>query len=177
MSNKYKNIIVCGDMGTGTSTLANGLAKRLGWEHIAAGDIFREYQKNNRIPLWNTAAIPKELDNRVDEEFFRRMKNSKHIVFDSHYGGWFARDLDSVFRILLTADKEVSAKRIIERQHTHQETSKEIVKRRNELRAKFKKLYSDDNYEDTKYFNLVIDTTHTGVEETINKSIEAFENL
>lgn len=174
---KYKNIVISGDVGTGTSTLAKGLAMKLSWEYLSAGDIFRHYFKKQKIPLWNKSEIPDSFDKEIDTKFLEKLKNDEHIVFDSHYGGWFARDLDSVFRILLTADKEVSAKRIIERQHTHQETSKEIVKRRNELQVKFKKLYSDDNYEDPKYFNLVIDTTHTGVEETINKSIEAFENL
>lgn len=171
---RYKNIVISGDVGTGTSTLAVGIAQKLGWKHLSAGDIFRPYFKKKNIPLWNKSQIPDKFDKEIDTEFFEKMKNEEHIVFDSHYGGWFARDLDSVFRILLTVDKDVATKRVLERQHTHQETSKDIVKRRSELREKFKKLYSDDNYENPKYFHLVIDTTHTGIEETINKSLSAF---
>jgi cytidylate kinase len=43
------------------------------------------------------------------------------------------------------------------------------------LRAKFKKLYSADNYEDPRLFHLVIDTTTTEVEETVQKAYEEFK--
>lgn len=173
---KYKNIVISGDVGTGTSTLAKGLATKLGWEHLSAGDIFRPYFKEKNIPLWNKSKIPDSFDKEIDNGFLEKMKTSNDIVFDSHYGGWFARDLDRVFKILLTTDKEVATKRIIDRQHTHKETSKEIEMRRKQLGNKFKKIYSSDNYEEPKYFHLVIDTTHIGVEETINKSLRAFNS-
>jgi len=170
----YSNIVISGDVGTGTSTLAKGLAIKLDWKHLSAGDIFRPYFKKQNIPLWNKSKIPDSFDKEIDKKFLEKMKNSKHIVFDSHYGGWFARGLEGVFRILLITDKDVATKRIIDRQHTHKESSEEIEKRRKELRAKFKKLYSDNTYEDPKYFHLVIDTTYTGVEETIDKALSTF---
>ena len=98
------------------------------------------------------------------------MKNEEHTVFDSHYGGLFARNLSGVYRVLLTCDKYLAAKRIIDREHTHKETFEEIEERRKQLRAKFKKLYSDDNYENPKLFHLVIDTTKVGIDETIEKA-------
>jgi len=172
---RYNNIVVSGDVGTGTSTLAAGLAKKFGWKHLSAGDIFRPYFKKQNIPLWKKSEIPDSFDKEVDSEFFGKMKNDEHIVFDSHYSGWFARDLDNVFRILLTADRKITTNRILNRQHSHKETAEEIEKRRKELRAKFKKLYSNDNYEDPKYFHLIIDTTDTGVDETIKKAYEEFK--
>ena len=172
---KYNNIVVSGDVGTGTSTLALGLAKKLGWKHLSAGDIFRPYFKKQNIPLWKKSEIPDSFDKEVDHDFFEKMKNDEHIVFDSHYSGWFARDLDNVLRILLTADKKVATNRILNRRRSYKETAEEIEKRRHELRAKFKKLYSGENYEDTKYFHLVIDTTQTGVNETIQKAYQEFK--
>lgn len=174
MKSKYKNIAVCGDVGTGTSTLATRLAKNLDWKYISAGDIFREYHKRHNIPLWDKRSIPDELDKKIDQEFLEKMKNEENIVFDTHYGGWFTRNLDYVYRVLLVCDKDVATRRIIDRQHTHKETPEEIEERRKQLRAKFKKLYSNEDYEDPKLFHLVIDTTKTGVEETIQKAIESF---
>src|SRR4030066_2275463 len=161
----FKNITISGDIGTGTSTLAKGLAEKIGWKYLSAGDFFRTYQKEHNIPLWNKAEIPDEVERKIDYEFLEKMKDEEHIVFDSHYGGWFAKDLNNVFRILLICDRDVATQRILEREHTHKETAKEIEERRRQLRAKFKKLYSDDNYEDPKYFHLVIDSAANSVEE------------
>jgi len=167
----FKNIVISGDVGTGTSTLAKGLARKLGWKYLSAGDFFRSWFKEQNIPLWNKAEIPDEIDKKIDYEFLKKMGNEEHIVFDSHYGGWFARDLPDVFRILLICDPAVATQRILQRRHTHKETPQEIEERRRQLRAKFKKLYSNDNYEDPKYFHLVLDSGNTSVEEEISTTL------
>src|SRR3990167_8935195 len=94
---RFENIVVAGDVGTGTTTLAKGLVKELGWKYLSAGDFFRQYQKEHRIPLWNKAAIPDDVEKEIDYEFLEKMKNEKGYVFDSHYAGWFGRDLADVF--------------------------------------------------------------------------------
>lgn len=171
----FKNIVVCGDVGTGTTTLSEGLAEKLSWRHVSAGDFFREYQKKHNIPLWDKMAIPDEVERKFDNELFDKIRKDKNIVFDSHYGGWFARKLEYVFRVLLTSGRQTAAKRIIEREHTHKEDPDEIEERRKQLREKFKKLYSDDNYEDPKYFHLVTDTTKTDARETLRIALERFQ--
>ncbi|OGY26833.1 MAG: hypothetical protein A2Z11_01460 [Candidatus Woykebacteria bacterium RBG_16_43_9] len=169
----YKNIVVCGDIGTGTTTLSGGLSSKIGWKLIIAGDFFRRYHKKHDIPLWDKSKIPDEVERKVDREILEKMKNEEHIVFDSHYGGWFARDLNNVFRILLICDRDVATQRILEREHTHKETAKEIEERRRQLRAKFKKLYSNDNYEDPKYFHLIINTTTANANQTLSTALNA----
>ena len=69
---KYKNIVICGDVGTGTTTLAKGLAEKLGWKYLSAGDFFRDYHKKHNIPLWNKAAIPDEIEKKIDYEFLKK---------------------------------------------------------------------------------------------------------
>ena len=156
--------------------MAQNLANNLNWKYLSAGDIFRTYFKNNKIPLWDKTSIPDDMDKKVDHEFFEMIKNKNHLVFESHYGGWFARNLPDVFKILLTCDRDVATQRILERKHTHDETPEEIDKRREGLYAKFKKLYSDDNYEGPKYFNLVIDTTNSTPEETLQTALKSFRS-
>ncbi len=171
-TSKYKNAVVCGNIGTGTTTLSEELAKKLGWRHISAGNFFRKYSKKHHIPLWDKNSVPDEIDRKIDAQFLEIMKNEKNIVLDSHYGGWFARDLSDVLRILLICDKSVATRRILDREHTHTETAEEIEKRRIQLKEKFHKLYSSDDYEDPKYFHLVIDTTLTSVQESISTTLE-----
>ncbi|OGY27173.1 MAG: hypothetical protein A2Z42_01995 [Candidatus Woykebacteria bacterium RBG_19FT_COMBO_43_10] len=169
----FRNIVICGDVGTGTTTLAKGLAEKLGWKYLSAGDFFRAYHKKHNIPLWNKAAIPDEVEKKIDYEFLEKMKKEDHVVFDTHYGGWFGKDIADLFRILLTCDKDAATKRILERDHTHKETPQEIDERRTQIRAKFKKLYSSDNYEVPKYFNLIVDTTTTDANETLTTALAA----
>ncbi len=175
MKKHFRNIVICGDIGTGTTTLGKGLAVKLGWKFLSIGDIFRSYHKEHNIPLWDKAAIPEALEREVDASFMDRVTNEKHIIFDGHYLAWLARNLDDVYRILLICDKEVATKRILKRQHTHKETLKEIEERRKQLREKFKKIYSKANYENPKLFHLVLNTTDSTPEETLKAVLAAFK--
>ena len=176
MKGRYRNIIVCGDVGTGTTTLSKELAKKLGWRHISAVNFFRKYFKKHNIPLWDKLSVPDKVDKQIDYELLERMRNEKGIVLDAHYGGWFARNLSGVLRVLLICDKNVATQRVLDREHTHKETPEEIEKRRAQLREKFYQLYSPDDYEDPKYFHLIIDTTVTGEEDSLSQALRAFND-
>lgn len=173
---RYKNIVISGNVGTGTSTLAKRLSKELGWKHLSAGVFFRSWFKENNTPLWNKRSIPDEIDKKIDYELLEKIRDEENIVLDSHYGGWFAKDLNNVLRILLICDKDVAAQRILDRGHTHKETPKEIEKRRTQLKEKFHKLYGNDNYEDPKYFHLIIDTTNTDIPTSLSQALRAFND-
>lgn len=175
-SKHFNNIIVCGDVGTGTTTLSKELAKKLGWRHISAGNFFRKYFKKHNIPLWDKLSVPDKIDKKIDYELLERMRNEKGIVLDAHYGGWFARDLSDVLRILLICDKSIATQRVLDREHMHKETPEEIEKRRVQLREKFHQLYSPDDYENPKYFHLIIDTTVTGKEDSLSRALRAFND-
>jgi len=169
---KYRNIVISGDVGTGTTTLGKNLAEKLGWQFLSAGEFFRNYAKEHNIPLWNKAAIPDDFEREVDTNLTQKLKNDKNFVVEGHYAAWFARDLPDVLRILLTCDREVANLRMLKREHTHVESVEEIEKRREGLFAKFKKLYSQENYEDPKLYNLVLDTTNSTIEETLQEALK-----
>src|SRR3989304_6553398 len=154
---KYRNIVVAGDVGTGTTTLAESLAQKFGWKHISSGDIYRNYALEHNIKLWDHSAIADEIDQRIDQEFLNKVTNQSSIVFDTHYGGYFARNLKDVFKILLTCDPKEAERRILRRKHTHIETIQDIRKRRIENQKKFNKLYDPRTPEEPEYFNLIID--------------------
>ena len=166
---KWRNIVVAGDVGVGTTTLSKTLAKKLGWKYVAAGDFFRQYALDHNLPLWNKAAVPDEVERQVDLGLVEKIVSEDGWVVDGHYIGWFPRNLDNVFRILLTCDRKEAAKRILERQHTHKETPEEIEKRSKQIHTKFKKLYSSENYENPDLFHLVLDTTSATPQDTLKQ--------
>ncbi len=166
---KWKNIVIAGDVGSGTTTLARNLAKQLNWQFISAGSYFRDYAAENKIPLWNKEAIPDDFEKKVDYELLDKIKNESGLVVEGHYTGWFVRDLPNVYRILLTCNRSVATKRMLPRRHSHPENAEDIEKRREGLYAKFKKLYSDDDYEDPRLFHIILDTTNSTPQETLEK--------
>lgn len=171
----FKNIVISGNIGSGTSTLAKSLASELNWKHYSTGDFFREYHLENNIPLWNAAAIPPELDRQIDTYIFDQLSQKEHMVIDSHYASWFSRSLDSVFKVLLKCELEESIVRVINRHHTHKETREDVLERIKQLDHKFRSLYADENYLDPKYYNLVIDTTKSTPEESLKRSLQVVE--
>lgn len=172
---KYRNVVISGDVGTGTSTLAQGLATELGWTLVSVGDFFRKWHKKNNIPLWDKLSIPVEIELEADKKYRGVIENEKNVVLEGHYLGWFAKDIDDIFKILLLTDKAVATKRILDREHTHKEKPEEIEERRQQLRAKFRILYTNESYEDPKIFDLVIDTTNTGEGDTIQKTLKSLK--
>lgn len=171
---KLKNIVISGEIGTGTSTLAKGLTDKLGWEMISIGDFFRQYVKDHNIPLWDKLKVPEEWDYKMDSAFHKKLETEEHLVVDGHYQGYLSRDLDTVYRILLICDPQIAQKRILKRSHTHEETPETISKRRQGLRDSFKSLYGDADYFDPKLFHLVLDTGVIGQEETLEKAYSNF---
>jgi predicted cytidylate kinase len=168
----YRNIVVAGNVGTGTTTLAKALCDKFGFKYVSTGDFFRAYALEHNIELWDKEAVPDEIDRKIDQKFFELMKNEKGYVFDTHYGGYFARDLKDVYKILLTCNEQVAEQRVILRQHTHKETVESIRKRREENQEKFNKLYSPKTPEEPEYFDLIIDTTNISKEETLDKAYQ-----
>lgn len=168
---KYRNIVIAGDVGTGATTLATALAEKLGWKFISTGEFFRSYALENDLKLWDKESVPDEVDRRVDQKFLELMRSESGYIFDTHYGAYFTRDMPDIFKILLTCDRSIATQRMLSRESSHHETAEEIEKRRAGLYAKFRKLYGKDNYEDPKFFNLVIDTSTISPEKTLETAL------
>src|SRR4030066_2189951 len=175
MKTNYRNIVISGDVGTGTTTLGKAVAEKLGWEFLSVGDFFRNYHKEHNIPLWDKLAIPEDIERKIDYEILNKLEKESHFVIDSHYSGWFARNLKDVYKVLLKANLEKQIERALNREHTHKETREDVIKRIELLNKKFKILYGADNYEDPKYYNLVIDTTKKTLEESLQIVLNSLE--
>lgn len=171
----FKNIIISGDIGTGTSTLARGLSEKLGWKVLTFGELFRQMVKDNNIPLWDKLAVPAEWEYKTDQMFHDKLRTEEKLIVDGHYQAWLNRDQPQVFKILLTLDLETAQKRILQRpDQLHNETPETIAKRRQGLRDSFKKLYGDGDYFDPELFNLIIDTGQNSISQTLEQAYQTF---
>lgn len=170
----YKSVVISGPVAAGTTTAAKALAEKLHLQYHSAGDFFRKYMLKYNIPLPNKEEIPDDVERGLDQKLTDLLSSEKPVVIDGLYQAYFARNMPHVLKVLLTADEAVRIKRAIERVHTHKETAGDVRKRDTAHDAKFRKLYSNENFLDPKFFDLVIDTTETKHEKVVDQILKKF---
>lgn len=164
--NKKHIVTVTGQSGAGVSTVTDKLAAALEYRKFSAGGLFRslalrydmsvdklnEYSKDNSI-------IDREIDTLI-----RRLGEGNEIVLDSRLGFYW---IHSSFKVYLTVDPEVAAKRIHEDIVNGRRTGEEAVsvahasssvrEQSENTMARYFENYGID-ISNTNPFDLVIDT-------------------
>lgn len=172
MAQKYTSIAISGPVAAGTTTAAKSLAQKLNLEYHSAGEFFRIYMKENNIPLPNKEEIPDDIEQALDEKLTNLMESKKPVIIDGLYAGYFAHNMDHVLKVLLTADEKTRIQRALDR--GEDETAEDVRRRDTAHDAKFRKLYSDENFLDPKFFDMVIDNSNLATEETVKQISDKF---
>lgn len=158
-------ITVSGPAGSGKSTIAKLLAKKLNIKYYSIGEFFREKAKEAGKDIKEfTKEIPKELhleaDNHVDE-----LSKKGNIILDGRLVGYMASNAN--FRIYLTAPLETRAKRLAGRnQISANEAKKRIQEREAEHERIFSNIYNLD-VEKLDIYDLVLNTEFYDIGEVL----------
>ena len=164
-------IVVSGQPGSGKTTIARGLAQRLGIEHLSSGRLFREYAARlgmDIVEFHRYAEEHLEIDREIDE-YVRSRALEGGIVIDSHVALWLLRDITHV-AIYVKAPLEVRARRIAERDGISlEDAERELREREESNRRRYMQLYGID-ISDISKADLVIDTSIIGPDEAIDVS-------
>ncbi len=167
-------IAISGPHGSGKTSVARYLAKKIGLRYVCSGDIFRQMAKERGMSLEEFSRYAEEHP-QIDLEIDRRMQEEARkgqVVLDSRLAAWL---VDADFKILLVAPLEARVQRIAKREGRRREEvlSETLVRERSEAR-RFKKLYNID-LENHSVFDLVVNTdrfTEDQVKEIIGSLIE-----
>ncbi|MBW2989639.1 cytidylate kinase family protein [Candidatus Woesearchaeota archaeon] len=175
-------ITVSGIAGSGKSTVASMLAKKLGYAHYSIGSLMRSLAKEKGISLLELSkqaegnkAIDRELDSKQEEIG----KKKDNFVIDSRLGFHFIPDSIKVF---LEVDLNEAAKRILKEKRQHeqykdiQDSIKKIKARISSEDRRYGSYYGLD-YKDRKHYDLIIDTTGIKPEEIIRIILEKVQGL
>jgi cytidylate kinase len=179
-------IAVSGKIGAGSTTLAKGLAKALGWKHLEGGEIFWEaVRKRMGLDPKDTDQRPDVEDELFDAQLKKILHSDKHIVLETKLAGINAQGVDGVFKIaVLCEDREgndqtaIRIDRLVNREGIPVDEAKEEVLSReiNDL-AKWRRLYANDDpewvYWKKEYYDLVINTFDHNQEESVRLALEA----
>ena len=173
-------ISISGKAGSGKSTIARLLSKKLGLKHYSSGDFMRDIAKENKLTLLELSKLA-EKEIWVDKELDSRQKKlgekEDNFVIDGRLSWHF---IPKSAKIYLDVEDKAAAKRIwgdkINRKEESYKDIKELAKKLNQRQAseikRYKKYYNL-NYHDKKNYDLIIDTSNL-TPDTIVKNIIGF---
>ncbi|MEM2874947.1 MAG: cytidylate kinase family protein [Candidatus Hadarchaeales archaeon] len=170
-------ITVSGSHGTGKSTAAKALARRLGLRYVCSGDIFRTMARERSMDLKDFSKYAEQhpnidlmIEGRAAEEAGRG-----NVVIDGRLSGWTVKRAD--VRILLTAPLDVRVRRICGRERRrYGEVLRETLAREKSEAVRFKKLYGID-INDHSSFDIIMNTGRISRRKMIDALQAAVEAL
>ena len=170
-------IVLGGRAGSGKSTIAKEVAKKLGYKHYSMGDLQRNIAKEKGISLLELGKL-EEKDDSIDRQLDKKQKElgikEDNFVIDGRLSVFF---LPKALKIFLDAYPKTRAGRIL-KDNREMEKSRDVstmlesMKKREDSEAKrYKAYYGFDCYDKRKY-DAVIDTTSLQVEAVVEKVME-----
>ena len=178
-------ITISGVPGSGKSTVAKLVAKKVGFKHYSAGDFMREIAAKRNLSLLEISKVAEKdrgIDKELDERTVKLGKEEDDFVMDSRLAYHF---IPNAFKVFLYVDAKAAAKRIfgdIRKKKEGRKVEKEsttlaatlsaIRKRRRSEELRYKKYYNIDLF-NKKQYDLVVDTTKATPEEVAAKIVDA----
>ena len=171
-------ITISGEPGSGKSTIAKLLAKKLNLKNYSAGDFMREMAKERGITLMELSKQA-ETDQSIDKEIDERTKKLAEqdgFVIDSRLAFYFIPDSIKIFLKVEPAEaarRIFEAKRPDEKQNTTVEATKESMQKRVESERKRCEQYYGFDYLDVSKYDLIVDTTNKNQEQICDEIVTA----
>jgi len=162
-------IVISGPPGSGKTSIARELSKRLNLPFVSAGSLFRKLAEEMKISVVELNIIAEnnfEIDRLVDSEIIKIAKKG-NVIIESHIAGWLLNDVADV-KVYLYAPLHIRAKRIAERDKIPlKRAMEEIVLREYSHHNRFKRYYGIDTF-DLSVFDLIINTENLNINNIID---------
>lgn len=179
-----RNITVSGRIGCGTTTLAVGLSKTLGWGLLEGGILFEKIHNDLKMTESQVTSRPDHFDLEYEEKIKKLLRKQNHQVVQSHLAGFDAQEIPGVFKILVICEDEegndktdIRIDRLVNRKKISVEEAKEEIRLRERGHLeKWRRLYANNDknwvYWDKKYYDLAINTYSHNQDETLKIALE-----
>ena len=164
-------ITISGTPGCGKSTVGRLLSEKIELKYVYSGDIFRKTAKKYNMPLEKFSSYcetHQEVDKELDDYQLEILRNG-NVIVEGRIAGWIAyRNNISALKVILDADIETRARRIVNRESGDVEKRKQEMLNREKSEAfRYKKYYNID-LKDTYIYDLVIDSADKTPDEIVD---------
>ncbi len=183
----HKEIVtITGTLGSGKSSTADLVAKKLGYQRFSSGDFMRKLAVQMGISL-NDLSIKAQTDESIDIKIDEEVKKSgeqNKIVIDSRLAfHWIPES----FKVYLDLPPEIAKQRILnnlkenalraqsENAQTPEEIEKKIDARLASEKKRYKDLYGIENHTDKNNFDLVVDTNKNNLDQVVEIVISEYK--
>jgi cytidylate kinase len=170
-------VTISGQAGSGKSTVAGILAKRLGYKHYSVGDLRRKMAREKGLTLAELNRLGEKddfTDKDVDEYQKGLGKTEDNFVIDSRLGFHF---IPNSVKIYLDCELRERARRVFRDERTVEgfknlgEVEKALEERERSDSFRYKKYYGVDCFDKSNY-DLVIDTTRIPAKDVAEKILD-----
>jgi cytidylate kinase len=172
-------IAVSGLPGAGTSTIARGLAKRLGIGYFSPGEVFKGRSKSKRqaeaaLEVWLGGGKERSLHEYLDNLQVEKAREGD-VVVCGKLSVYILRDLAD-FKVWVDCPLDERVRRSAKRDGTTlDEAREELVKRESIETMEWKRIYGMDRGKQKGMADLVIDTAGLSVDETVERILESHD--
>ncbi len=168
-------ITISGLPGTGKTTVAKLLEKQLGVRYIYSGEIFRKLAKKQKMSLEEFSKYcetHQEIDEKLDQYQLAILRKG-NVIVEGRIAGWLAyQNHIPALKVLLEADINIRAYRIVKREPGDiEKRKKEILKREKSEATRYKKYYGID-VRKTSIYDVIIDASEKTPEEIMEIIIQ-----
>jgi predicted cytidylate kinase len=157
-------VTISGPPGSGKTTVCKLVAERLGLEVVVSGIIFRQMAKEASMSLADFGRLCElnpQADRRLDERMVEIARCNDDVLLEGRLTAYMlTRHRIPGFRVLMDADLDVRAARIVEREGGTPQQRKREIEEREECERRRYLHYYDIDIRDRNIYDLVIDTTY-----------------
>lgn len=166
-------ITISGTPGSGKSTIAKLVAKKLGYKHYSVGEYRRKKAKEKNMTINEYNKIG-EINDSTDVEADNWQKNlgkEDNFVIDGRLSYYFIPDSVKIF---LDADEKVRAKRIFNEKRSYEKFNNEkqalqsIKKRQESDKKRYKKYYSINPFK-KQHYDYIVDTSSKEINQVLEE--------
>ena len=174
-------VVIGGRAGSGKSTIARLVAKKLKLKHYSMGDLQRQIAKEKGISLVELGKLEEKYP-KIDKELDKKQKElgekEDNFVIDGRLSAFF---IPKAVKLFLDADEKTRAERIskdnreAEKSASISKTIENMRKREESENKRYREYYKMDCYDKSGY-DVVIDTTNLTIEQVAEQVLETIKN-